>query len=239
MELEELRRIAAKEEMSLNYIAKDEMISKALFSLQGFDNLILKGGTAINRAYLKNKRFSEDIDLDIVFDGTVKQALVKTNEIAKKLEGFEIAKPRIMNETVRYDIFYKNPLEHKDKIRIEFRPVKQAENYSKKIINFGFVPYNSSLLNVYGIEGLIIQKIECIMGRTEGKDFFDLYYLIELPHKHLSLLRDKKKEIIHRISLEENTIKSVANIINHYLPKGSRPSWGIFLEELKEKIKRY
>jgi len=48
MELDELRRISAKEELSLNFIAKDEMISRVLAGLQGFDDIILKGGTAVN-----------------------------------------------------------------------------------------------------------------------------------------------------------------------------------------------
>ncbi len=239
MELDELRRLAAKQELSLNYIAKDEMISKALVSLQGFDDIILKGGTAINRAYLKNKRFSEDIDFDIIFKGTVKQALSRTKKIINKLQEFDIAKPRIMNKTIRYDLFYINPLNHKDKIRLEFRVIKKASNYSKKIINFGFVPYKSSLLNIYNIEEMIIHKMECIMNRIEGKDLFDLYYLIDIHHKPMKFLKEKKEKIIKRISLEEKEIKSAADIINHYIPKNKRPSWSIFLEKLKEKIKKY
>lgn len=236
MEIEELRRLAAKEELSLNYIAKDEMISKTLSGLQDFDDIILKGGTAINRVYLKNKRFSEDIDLDLIFKGTVKQALPRTKEIISKLKGFNIAKPRIMNKTIRYDLFYTNPLNHKDKIMLEFQIIKKVSKYSRKIVNFGFVPYDSSLLNVYNIEEMITQKINCIINRIEGKDFFDLYYLIELPHKHISI---PKEEIIQKTSLEEKEIKSAANIINHYIPRNKRPSWGIFLEELKNKIIKY
>ena len=239
MELSELRRLAAKEELSLNYIAKDEMISKLLIALQSLDGIILKGGTAINRVYLKNKRFSEDIDLDIVFRGTTKQAVSRTKEIVNKLQGFDIAKPRIMNKTMRYDLFYVNPLEHKDKIRLEFSVIKKAKNYSKRIVNFGFVPYDSSLLNVYDIEEMIAHKIDCITNRIEGKDFFDLYYLISLPHKPVKILKEKKEEIIKRISLEEDEIKSAANIINHYIPKDKRPEWSRFLEELKEKVRRY
>ena len=94
MEIEELRRLAAKEELSLNYIAKDEIISKILFKLQKFDNLILKGGTAINRVYLKNKRFSEDIDFDILFNGTLKQVIQRTDEIVSKLKEFQISAGR-------------------------------------------------------------------------------------------------------------------------------------------------
>ncbi len=234
MDLDELRRLAAKEEISLNYIAKDEMISKVLVKLQKFDNIILKGGTAINRVYLKNKRFSEDIDLDLIFNGTVKQALTITDEIIKVVEGFTIARPRIMKETIRYDLFYTNPLNHKDKIMLEFKVIKKAGNYSKKIVNFGFVPYDSSLINVYTIEELIKHKIACIMARNEGKDFFDLYYLLEISHESMSI--DKEK-IIERITFEENEIKIISNTLNHYVPKKQRPDWKIFLEQLKEKIK--
>lgn len=233
MELDELRRIAAKEELSLNYIAKDEMMSKALAKLQKFETIILKGGTAINRVYLRNKRFSEDIDLDLIFNGTVKQALTATNEIVRVLEGFNIAKPRIMKETIRYDLFYINHLNHQDKIMLEFKVIKKAVNYSKKIVNFGFVPYDSSLINVYGIEELIKQKIACIMARNEGKDFFDLYYLLEIQHEEIKIDKDK---IIERIPSEEKEIKSIANTLNHYIPKKQRPDWKFFLEQLKAKI---
>lgn len=239
MELDELRRISAKEELSLNFIAKDEMISKTLLALQGFDDIVLKGGTAINRVYLKNKRFSEDMDLDLVFKGAVKEALVRTKEIISNLKGFNIARPRIMKETIRHDLFYTNPLNHKDRIMLEFKVIKKTSRYSKKIVNFGFVPYESALLNVYDVEELIAQKVGCITNRIEGKDFFDLYYLIELPHEPVAELRKNKEGIIKRISLEEKQIKSVANIINHYLPRSSRPNWASFLEELKEKVKKY
>jgi predicted nucleotidyltransferase component of viral defense system len=239
MEMEELRRLAAKEELSLNCIAKDEMISRVLSYLQDVENIILKGGTAINRVYIGNKRFSEDIDLDFIFKGTVKQAIPKTKEIAGRIKGFDIPKPRIMGKTIRYDLFYMNPLNNKDKIRLEFKIKREAKSYNRRIVNFGFVPYSSSLLNVYGIEELIAHKIDCIMNRKEGKDFFDLYYLIELKHGLVKELKEKRDDIIKKIIIEEKEIKSAANIINHYIPRSKRPSWGIFLEELKEKLKKY
>jgi len=144
-----------------------------------------------------------------------------------------------MKETIRYDLFYTNPLNHKDRIMLEFKSVKKASGYSKKVVNFGFAPYESSLLNVYDLEELIRQKISCVMNRTEGKDFFDLCYLISLPHKPVSEIKGKKGEIIKRVSLEEKQVKPFANIINHYLPRSSRPNWGLFLEELKGKIQKY
>jgi predicted nucleotidyltransferase component of viral defense system len=232
MELSELRSLAAKEELSLNYIAKDEMISRVLFAVQGNDDIILKGGTAINRVYLKNMRFSEDIDLDLVFKENVKKAIKRANEIAAKIKGFQVEKPRIMKETIRYDLFYINPLAHKDKIRLEFRIVKKASGYEKRVVNFGFVPSESSLLNVYDIDKLIKHKIECITDRTEGKDFFDLYYLLDLPHTQIK----ESNKIIQKLNLEQKEITAVANIINHYIPRKRRPEWNIFIENLKNKL---
>ncbi len=237
MDIEELRRLAAKEGLSLNYIAKDEMISKILLSLQEFDDIILKGGTAINRVYLKNKRFSEDLDFDLLFKEAGSTALSRANEIINRIGSFDIGRPRRMKDTIRYDISYLNPLNHKDKIRLEFNPIKRAGNYGKKIVNFGFVPYDSSMLNVYDIEELIRHKVDCIKDRMEGKDFFDLYYLLEYPHRPLKISKDDAKTILQRIDAAEKQIKSIVNVINHYIPKDRRPSWDIFLEEIKEKIK--
>ncbi len=237
MEIEELRRLAAKEELSLNYIAKDEIISKILFKLQKFDNLILKGGTAINRVYIKNKRFSEDIDFDIISNEDLKHTLIKTKEIIKDLTDLEIGKPRIMKESIRYDLFFINPLNHKDRVMLEFKPIKSATEYSKRIINFGFVPHESALLNVYNIEELIKSKIECILTRFEGKDFFDLYYLLDSLNNSIKISKIKKEAILKRLDLDDEHLRLMANVINHYIPKNKRPNWVLFLEELKEKIK--
>ena len=65
------------------------------------------------------------------------------------------------------------------------------------------------MLNAYDAEELIKHKTDCIMSRIEGKDFFDLYYLVDLPHKPVKSLKEKKEKIIGRISLEEKEIKSI------------------------------
>lgn len=236
MELDELRRLAAKEELSLNFIAKDEMVSRALSALQGSDDIVLKGGTAIHRAYLRHLRFSEDIDFDLVFWGTARQAVARTEAIAGNVEGFTVARPRIMGGTIRHDLFYTNPLGHRDRIMIEFRMVEKASGYARRMVHFGFVPHESALLNVYGVEELIRQKAECVLGRAEGKDFFDLYHLLGLEHRHVRL---PKRELLGRLDLGEKQVRAMGNTLNHYLPRGSRPDWALFLEELRERVRAY
>jgi len=139
-----------------------------------------------------------------------------------------------MKETIRYDLYYINPLNHKDKIRVEFKIVKKAENYEKRIVNFGFVPFTTSLINVYDVEELIKHKAAYIVNRLEGKDFFDFYFLLDLEHKKIGLDREK---LLERLNLEERKIKELANTINHYIPRNERPNWILFLEELKDKIR--
>ena len=236
MDMHELRRIAAREELSLNFVAKDEMMSILLAQLQGIDDIILKGGTAINRVYLNKKRFSEDADFDLIYTGTAKDALSRTQEIIAHLKSFIVEKARIMKQTIRYDLQYTNPLQHKDLLRLEFRVTPAASQYSKRIVNPGFVPADAALLNVYEINQLILHKIECILSRREGKDLFDLYFLLEISSPPISAAQ--KEKLRQRLSLSVAEIKVIANTLNHYIPKMLRPDWEIFIEELKEKIER-
>jgi uncharacterized protein len=232
MDLRELRRLAAREGISLNYVAKDEKVSDALKQLEGHEELILKGGTAINRSYLKNKRFSEDIDFDIISENPSQKA----DAIAGSLKGFEVSGPRRMGKTIRYDLYYVNPLNHRDRIMLEFNPVKTAVSFGKRIVNFGFVPHEPALLNVYNLGELISMKSLCIKSRSDGKDFFDLYYLLDLPHEHGRL---DKKGLLEGIARALDSVKELGNATNHYIPKDSRPLWEAMLGELKEKVEKY
>ncbi len=69
-DIEILRYLASKTGLGLKYLSKDERISIILEQLRDiFPEVILKGGTALNRVYLAKVgvgRFSEDVDLDFV-----------------------------------------------------------------------------------------------------------------------------------------------------------------------------
>ncbi|MEK6867461.1 MAG: nucleotidyl transferase AbiEii/AbiGii toxin family protein [Nanoarchaeota archaeon] len=127
-------------------------------------------------------------------------------------------------------------MQHKDRIQLEFQLSKKAAPHEKKIVQFGFVPHTTVLLDVYTIEEIIRQKIACVLSRKEGKDYFDLYYLLDLGHKPLHLGKLEKEKILAAIPSDEKEIRFLANVINHYIPRNKRPMWGMFLEELREKI---
>ena len=56
-----------------------------------------------------------------------------------------------------------------------------------------------------------------------------------IPHESINI--DKEK-IMERITFEEKEIRIIADTLNHYVPKKQRPDWKIFLEQLKEKIRK-
>lgn len=244
MNINELRDLSSKHELSLNYISKDEKISELLLFFQDKDKMILKGGTAINRVYLKtiNKlRFSEDIDFDYITGKDLKGAKQELMELMSRLKDFAVEKPRIMHQTIRFDTYFINQLGMRDRIMVEFRVNKKKNGETeKKIIDFGFVPAKSSLLQVYTLESLILFKLDTLLNRTSGKDVYDLFYLLDFDFKK-SLVKKKiskgiKEQLVQRLNECITNYKTIQNSTNHYLVRSLRPDWRSMMLSLIEKI---
>jgi uncharacterized protein len=244
LELKDIRKLALSNELSINYILKDIEISKIFKQLESkLEKVVLKGGTGINRVYFKkeNRRFSEDIDFDIYSKediNIVKEKLyIKLKEI---LKDYIVEKPRIMNETIRYDTYYKGI--QKDKIKLEFKVINSNLNQkviTKKIVDYGFIPYTASIYEIYTLEELILQKLYAFVNRTDGKDSYDLYYLLQLDYNkttllnlikafnkehNLELLEQTKTKLTELIGNQKQT-RYLENSINHYIPRSKRQAF--------------
>jgi len=242
--LREMRRLSAKHELSLNYVSKDLMMSRALVTLQGVPKIVFKGGTAINRVYLRKigkMRFSEDIDLDYSTTKQPKEVIAEiTPAIKEKFSQFIVPHPRIMKDVIRYDLGYTNLLGHKDKIMLEIRLKLIKERYSKKVVNFGFVPHDSAMLDVYEMPVMIKHKIDCILSRKEGKDIYDLYYLLELgeDEKTEKQISKRRGKLLKVLDMDRKEIRDIGNATNHFIPRSMRPHWDEFIHILSEKIQQ-
>jgi hypothetical protein len=247
MDEEMLKLIAAKTGLGLKFVIKDEKISMLITQLSKLldKRFVLKGGTAINRLYLEQKRFSEDLDFDFISKKSVKEKISETKKIMNKIQNFNIAKPRKMNQTIRYDCFYRNG--EKDKIRIEFnialkRKLCEAE---KKIIGSHIVPVAGKQLFVYPLEELIAMKIIALLNREDGKDIFDLFFSLDkrynkkllhaLLKKH-GFNKQTKEKLLMKLDEMEKNISYIKNSANHYIPVLFRPDWLSMLRELKNKL---
>lgn len=222
-EIKEIRKKALDTGLSINYIMKDQELSKIFKLLENkIENIILKGGTALNRVYFKEgKRFSEDIDFDLFTKkdiNLVKEDIYKI--LQKELKGYILNKPRIMNETIRYDVQYINKFNQKDKIRLEFKVnYKKLPKADLKIINPGEIDKIVSLYKVYSLEELFKQKINAFLNRDEGKDIYDIYNILNIQKQKL----DEKVVLkLNKIINDPLKIKYYNNSTNHFIFKKNR-----------------
>jgi uncharacterized protein len=253
MDKKEIRRKALEKGLSINYIMKDKEISKIFLILENkINDIFLKGGTGINRVYLEEtKRFSEDIDFDVYSKENINKVKEDIYKILKKeLKDYDVQKPRIMNKTIRYDVLYVNEFENKEKIRLEYRIInKKPKNVNLKIINNGFVSYKTCLYYIYTIEELIFQKLFALINRIEGKDIYDIYYLLEQKYNKKELkeiFKQKEQEQIIITAIErlkeflnkKETLTYINNSTNHFISKDKRIYFEIMIKNLIIKLKQ-
>lgn len=252
-----LRLYALKSGLGLKYLAKDEKISQALEQLRSlFPGAIFKGGTALNRVHLSElgvNRFSEDIDLDCAVEGCMNDKIARITKGMQGLRGFDIAVPRIMNWTVRYDCGYTLENGARDQIRIEFYLKSQPQAACEDVlVKSSFIETHQTLFRTYTLEALMAKKIAALYNRTEGKDIYDIFYALDLPFDRAGF------DAALQTTLEDNGIATegfydrlheklanarkntfyLGNCTNHFIPRRLRPDWKIFIDTLTEKIDR-
>jgi predicted nucleotidyltransferase component of viral defense system len=233
--------------IGLKAVSKELAVSRMLVHLWklGGSEIILKGGTAINRIYTK-KRFSEDIDLDT----TPNKAGALGNAL-KSIGGFEVDKPRKMGSVLRYDCRYRNDFGEMDKIRVEFNtaPAKYSEAPFKVLVDSFIVPGMPTEFMSYSLPDLLAQKLDALLSRQEGKDIFDLFHALDiefdrnmlresLRRRGLGDIKDLKKRLAAMLEDMKDRSQYVGNSTNHYIPVALRPEWKGFIDTLIFKLRK-
>ncbi len=149
------------------------------------ENLILKGGTALNFIYLKIQRLSIDLDFD--YTGKIlKEEMVKQrSQIEKEIKeitsrlGYNLKDRGSSYIISRQSLQYQTIRNTKDHIKIEINylhrmPLGNKENKGFPSIFPDIAPF---LVPTYSIEELIAQKSTACLIRSEPKDIYDLHIL--------------------------------------------------------------
>ena len=260
-DLDLLRLQAVKTGLGIKYLAKDERISLLLTQLHELfsDTIILKGGTALNRGYLQQVqrgRFSEDIDIDYPAHQSLAIKINHLKTTMKKIVEFDVSRPRMLHQTIRFDCHYINQLEERDRVQVEFY-LSEGKTSSKPrvmVLQSQYIPVSATLFSVYIFEELLSQKMIALYNRGEGKDIYDVFYALDLTidrailrnaltqhllHYHIPFeYKEFVKELRKKIEGWEQNAVYIGNTANHFIPQNLRPDWRMMMSMLQEKIER-
>lgn len=176
--------------LSKSFLLKEIKLNEALndwvslSATHGIDYSLF-GGTAANKIYLDNQRFSEDIDL-FVYGSTPKKIF---SLLGKEMKGFKRVKPpsRIFRQCFRCALHYSIPEEGIEDDEINFDVnfnLKHAKSERvlaepKSFLNAaGFIVRNAPV-STFKEATLAAMKLLCVNGREEGKDYYDLFRLLQ------------------------------------------------------------
>jgi predicted nucleotidyltransferase component of viral defense system len=248
------RQVAARTGLGVKFVAKDSVLSGALKGLEGLldETYVMKGGTAIGRAgYLDTPRFSEDVDLDVYSDLDLHELGRRFSRLLEGLEDFELSPPRYRGLGLRIDAHFNNTFGDRDRIRLELspRPANWLDGVEvmETLLQSPFTMGEASLIKCYTRGALFARKVHALSGRYDGKDPFDLRGLwrggIDPNDAMIAFVRYGRNEGLSVSDMMESAddnlrrmtsdIKAVASSTNHYIPRSSRPEWGVLLEDAR------
>lgn len=174
---------------NLDLLEKVYHLTRILNELQGHsiikENLILKGGTALNFIFFPISRLSIDLDFDytgaISKEEMTKQRLhieKEIKEISSKLD-YTIKERGSSYIISRQSLQYQTIRNTKDHIKIEINyldrmPLGNKEHKKLPSIFPDIKPFS---ITTYSLEELTAQKSIACLNRSEPRDLYDLYIL--------------------------------------------------------------
>jgi uncharacterized protein len=153
--------------------------------------LIFKGGTVLKKAYFDNYRFSEDLDFSLLDNMLEKQKIMHAlNEIFNYIKE-EANIPLSIYENndhedggINFYISYTGPLggqsgNKRVKVDISRNEKLVFEPIQKTSIDLYSDQTKHSYL-CYSLEEILVEKLRSIMQRMQARDFYDIWYLLEI-----------------------------------------------------------
>lgn len=192
----EVSQIAFQEHKLDKVIEKDYVIAWLLLGLAVSNlkkSLAFKGGTALKRVYFSGYRYSEDLDFTILNKLDETDLKDKFRKVLRNLERsqafvFDLKEERIEHHTdsLTFYVDFVGPLQAKlcsRDIKVDFtldeklyypvleKPVKAPYSDCKD---------SKNEIKAYSLEEILAEKLCALIGRTEPRDLYDAYFLLEV-----------------------------------------------------------
>lgn len=176
-------------------IEKDYILSWILFGIAQHMHLskmiVFKGGTLLKKIYFNDYRFSEDLDFTLVDHTISKEQIFNwSSEVFEFIQNeanipLEItANQEHEDGGINFYISYVGPLggtgaNKRVKVDIARTEVLEFEPVLKNV----FILYSDlqkHQLLCYSLEEALIEKMRSVMQRMQARDFYDIWYLLEI-----------------------------------------------------------
>ncbi|MGB9299197.1 MAG: nucleotidyl transferase AbiEii/AbiGii toxin family protein [Anaerolineae bacterium] len=190
----EVFRLAQRFGVGERVIEKDYVLSWVLIAIAESDlreHVVFKGGTALKKVYFPEYRFSEDLDFTLVRNlnhdellGLVQQSLpslLKRQNLHVEVEKAHLSP----HESSRVELAYVGPLQ----ARMGSRQLRMDFTRNELLVNdpteaelkapYGDYP-QAVRLPAYTISEIFAEKLCALMGRTEPRDLYDVWWLLEM-----------------------------------------------------------
>ena len=187
----EIKQYARKVGLRDTQIEKDYILTWILYGISRHERLskvlAFKGGTVLKKVYIEDYRYSEDLDFTLLNDALTNEELFsdfeelfefvkeEANITLQKIEDTEHE-----SGSINFYIRYTGPLGGTKEVKIDItrKEVLEFELVMKPV----FIHYSDleefQILS-YALEEVLIEKMCALMGRTQPRDLYDLWYLLE------------------------------------------------------------
>ncbi len=176
-------------------IEKDYILSWILQAVAMHNELskaiVFKGGTVLKKVYFEDYRFSEDLDFTLLDDSLSNQQIFDYfNEVFEYVREEANIPLEIIDDNEHQDgginfyISYIGPLGGMGTNKRVKVDISKSEKLQFEPINkSAFLTYTDQeehKLLCYTLEEILVEKLRSVMQRMQARDFYDIWYLLEL-----------------------------------------------------------
>ena len=176
-------------------IEKDYILSWILQGVAENENLaktlVFKGGTVLKKAYVKDYRFSEDLDFTLLNDEIANDQIFQwfKETFEYILEEANIPLEIIDDNEhddggINFYISYIGPLGgqgNNKRVKVDIsRNEKLVFAPVWKNIILNYTDQEEHKLLCYPLEEVLVEKLRSVMQRMQARDFYDIWYLLEV-----------------------------------------------------------
>src|SRR3989339_1902517 len=169
------------------------IVSKITYDSPLRDKLVFKGGTALHHCYLKQMRFSEDLDF------TSLDRDLKLEDVKKVFEPYDflsVKKEYTSAATIKIErLIYNGPLGQPNSLKLEIDFIQNVVLPAKDL-EYKNIWKVDTKVRTMDIREIAAEKIRATSDRARYRDFYDLFQIFKNFNPNL-------KEIVELIKQKE------------------------------------